>query len=1173
MYDGKLTFDTSIDGEGFEQDTDKLAKSSKLAFAAIAAAAAAALGVLAKIGVSYNAQMEEYTTNFTTLLGSQEAAIKRVEELRVMAAKTPFGMEDLAKAEQTLLSFGIASDKTATILQQLGDISMGNKERFQALSLAFSQMSSAGRLMGQDLLQMINAGFNPLQELSVMTGKSMAELKAEMEKGAISADMVAEAFAHATAEGGKFFNGMENASKTLSGQWATLKDDTRAVIGDMFKPFTDILSSQTLPQLILLVKQFSDTIASPAIQAALTNLATGLGNFAVFGLKLASAVLPPLVSILGVVVNNLDLLAVAAGMVLAAMAAHKVMDLWSKASTSVAAATKLATNTNQELIVSLGKGTLGKLGLVKTTEQLAAAEAKETAVTARLHAEKMKSVAASARAAANKLTEEAATKKAAAAKALEEVANKRGTKQIHAMTAATQLSAAAELAELQATEASTAADLAEAAANKASTAAVGARTLATQAHTAAQNKDNVSISIGQNLVRLLTGQIGLNIFITQAWTAAQTAFNAAFAANPIGMFLLVVAALAVAIFGLVKLIGDSTSEYAKEKEKIDAATEASREHAEAIAESAAAYEDQIDSIEASTISSMELADAIEVLSQKENKSAADKKMLANYVSLLNQKQKGLNLSYDEESDLLSQNTAATKEYIAARKKIDEANALLERQIELQQEEMALMEEREKYLIQLEEIRQMYEDGTITLQQRRNMEGELNQAIDNTTKALEKNAVAQQEVNEQLSDEAIAAAQEAVAAEEAKQEAYDRTEKILKSYVDAATDMFNRLSEESKYSVQEMTDNLVHNQEVLERMGDNLASLAGRIDDEFLQMLIDMGPEAAGIIEELANATDEELAALSEAYANGGAAARDALLASMGLGSGDNTGSDVVDEIADGINSNPAMSEATKNMVDEAYAAMETALAEKDFGVVGQQIADEIIAGLDAADMSGIAEPFLEAAAEAEDATKELTDGVKSVLSKEQGSIVKTTKSITDQILSTLEQLIAKSKTVITNMMSGMLAAMKANEKKLYDKADEIANKIIEKLEKAFDIRSPSHVMFDMFTLVLKGAINGLDKAKSALYKKVDEIANGVLGGFAIEPDLLPGLNGQLMAAVAAGPVNPNSYAPAANSPGGGGGVTYVTNLIQNITSPKPLSPSEMTREGEDFLARSKWDLP
>ena len=112
-------------------------------------------------------------------------------------------------------------------------ISMGESSKFNSLTLAFSQMSAAGKLMGQDLNQMINAGFNPLQIISEKTGKSIATLKDEMSKGAVSAEMVQQAFIDATSAGGKFYNMSENASKTINGQLSMMQDALDSVFNEL----------------------------------------------------------------------------------------------------------------------------------------------------------------------------------------------------------------------------------------------------------------------------------------------------------------------------------------------------------------------------------------------------------------------------------------------------------------------------------------------------------------------------------------------------------------------------------------------------------------------------------------------------------------------------------------------------------------------------------------------------------------------------------------------------------------------------------------------------------------------------------------------------------------------------------------------------------------------------
>ena len=156
-------------------------------------------------------------------------------DIRKFAATTPMQLNDLASGAQTLLGFNIEAEKVMPTLKALGDISMGDSQKFQSLTLAFAQMSSTGKLMGQDLLQMINAGFNPLVQIAERTGKSVAELKEEMSQGKISVEMVTQAFMDATSEGGKFYNMLEKQSKGIQGSLSNLKgafDDMLNDIGE-----------------------------------------------------------------------------------------------------------------------------------------------------------------------------------------------------------------------------------------------------------------------------------------------------------------------------------------------------------------------------------------------------------------------------------------------------------------------------------------------------------------------------------------------------------------------------------------------------------------------------------------------------------------------------------------------------------------------------------------------------------------------------------------------------------------------------------------------------------------------------------------------------------------------------------------------------------------------------
>lgn len=172
--------------------------------------------------VSVRAEIQALEVSFRTLLGSQQASAELMRQMKEFAAATPLQLGDLAKGAQTMLGFNVAAEEIMPMLKAIGDISMGDAQKFQSLTLAFSQMQSVGKLMGQDLLQMINAGFSPLAVMADKTGKSIGELKEEMSAGAISAEMVKQAFIDATSEGGQFYGMLSGQGDTVKGALAQL---------------------------------------------------------------------------------------------------------------------------------------------------------------------------------------------------------------------------------------------------------------------------------------------------------------------------------------------------------------------------------------------------------------------------------------------------------------------------------------------------------------------------------------------------------------------------------------------------------------------------------------------------------------------------------------------------------------------------------------------------------------------------------------------------------------------------------------------------------------------------------------------------------------------------------------------------------------------------------------
>ena len=202
------------------------------------------VGVLKALGseiIRVRGEFQAADTAIQTLLGSKEKADALMSQVREYAKISPLEFSDVTQATQMMLGFNIEVEKVPRYLQAIGDVSMGDTQRFNSLTLAFSQMSAAGKVMGHDLNHMINAGFNPLQIMSDKTGKSIAALKEEMSNGAISAEMVQQAFIDATSAGGKFYQMSENASRTINGQLSMMQDAMDGVFNELGQKSEDVI--------------------------------------------------------------------------------------------------------------------------------------------------------------------------------------------------------------------------------------------------------------------------------------------------------------------------------------------------------------------------------------------------------------------------------------------------------------------------------------------------------------------------------------------------------------------------------------------------------------------------------------------------------------------------------------------------------------------------------------------------------------------------------------------------------------------------------------------------------------------------------------------------------------------------------------------------------------------
>ncbi len=274
-YDGSLKFDTAIDEKGFNSGIKKLSDLGKSGAAAAGKALAgvtAALGAGAAMGVKYNATIEQYQTSFEVMTGSAEKAEEIVKRLTELGASTPFEMTGLAETTQLLMNYGFTADDAMDKMMMLGDISQGSADKMNRIAMAYGQMSSAGKVQLEDIKQMIEAGFNPLQEISQTTGESMESLYDRISKGTISVDEITASIERSTSAGGKYFQSMQKQSQTVSGQMSTLADNMNQLLGSLTSGLSKFIGGDILPAINDMLGRLNDAFASGGFQGFLDEL-------------------------------------------------------------------------------------------------------------------------------------------------------------------------------------------------------------------------------------------------------------------------------------------------------------------------------------------------------------------------------------------------------------------------------------------------------------------------------------------------------------------------------------------------------------------------------------------------------------------------------------------------------------------------------------------------------------------------------------------------------------------------------------------------------------------------------------------------------------------------------------------------------------------------------------
>ena len=192
------------------------------------------------------AQFEQYETSFAVMLGDLDRAKAMIEDLQDFAARTPFEMEEIVPDAQLLLNYGVAAEDLIETMTRLGDLSQGQAEKLDRISLAYGQMLAKGKVTNEELLQLTEAGAPVMQELADNLQVSTAELQDMVSGGVVGIGELNAAIESLTTGSGKFAGMMEAQSRTLAGQWASLKDEigqtARAIGEESFDTLKNSLS-------------------------------------------------------------------------------------------------------------------------------------------------------------------------------------------------------------------------------------------------------------------------------------------------------------------------------------------------------------------------------------------------------------------------------------------------------------------------------------------------------------------------------------------------------------------------------------------------------------------------------------------------------------------------------------------------------------------------------------------------------------------------------------------------------------------------------------------------------------------------------------------------------------------------------------------------------------------
>ncbi|MGN5176634.1 tape measure protein [Streptococcus pneumoniae] len=649
----------------------------------------------------------------------------------------------------------------------------------------------------------------------------------------------------------------------------------------------------------------------------------------------------------------------------------------------------------------------------------------------------------------------------------------------------------------------------------------------TKAQLVAHLANNGALTASNLLYGVLTGSISLQTAATIAATAATTAFKAGLTAvkaaltaltGPIGLVVAGVGLAVGALVGLWQWLTAESEETKRLKSEQEELVKSTDQLTDSVKQSAKERQKNLESVKGNTESYQKLADEIVQLSQKTNKTAADKKNLKKKIDTLNASVSGLNLAYDKNSDSLSHNSDEIKARISAMEAESTWETSQKNLLDIEQKRAEIGEQ----LKQIAEQRKKWnEESNVSdgvrkerLQELNDKETELKNTQTELQTEYEKTSQVQQAASEAMAAAAENGSNRQVVAYEnmskSQQKAIDDMRTKYNELLETTTNMFEQIKYKSAISVDEMIANLQKNQEAVNNWATNLNTLAERgVNEGILAKLQAMGPQGGLYVQELVNASDEKLATLNEVFTQGGESAMNGLTAGMDTGT-----LGITDKI--------------KGIVQSQVSSLQEEIAAADFSSLGQEIPNGVSQGIEqGASTAGessknMANDIKESFTSEMDINSPsrvfneyggfITTGLAEGVDKGTNQPVSSVTNLANQIKKPFDSLQSDFTYIGEMAMSGLNAGLWSGSGSVMATANSIAERVKATIKSALDIHSPSRAMRDeVGRFIPQGIAVGIEADAGVVEKSMLRLKESMM--IDTRPEIALGLNKKLGAQV------------------------------------------------------------